>query len=159
MNSLPRGFESNRAGDGLNPLAFGGIDLVNLMKDKTNDEAYYFLLLTIYFYLKHNNYHSTAEILFAESNLGRIFTFPQEILEGGGISEQEQILKKKFVHYFFSNTFFQQTNGISVDFLSDFWNQFWDIFVDKIRQNNPPNATIDQYLSANKTTLMCKYIT
>jgi hypothetical protein len=125
------------------------------LKDKTNDESYYFLLLTIYFYLKHNNYHSTAEILFTESNLGRIFTFPQDVFEGTTDIDQ---MKKKFIHYFYYNTYFQQSGekkGNSVDFLSEFWNQFWDIFVDKIRQSNNTQPAMDEYLKLNKLTPIC----
>jgi len=39
--------------------------------NKQFDENQYFLLLSIYFYLKHNNHNVTAEILFEECKLGK----------------------------------------------------------------------------------------
>jgi hypothetical protein len=135
-------------------LPFNNLDLEKLLNEKSNDEGYYFLLLAIYFYLKHNNYHTTAEILFVEANLGKIFLFPQELIDNPDID----IIKKKFIHYFYYNTFFQQSQATSIDFLSDFWNQFWDIFVDKIRQSNLSSPAMDQYLKNNKLQLTCKII-
>jgi hypothetical protein len=148
MNSNP--FKSNYSAlPGLNNL-----DLEKFLNEKSNDEGYYFLLLSIYFYLKHNNYHTTAEILFNEAGLAKIFLFPQEIVD----SSEIDLMKKKFVHYFYFNTFFQHsdTNSTPVDFLSDFWNQFWDIFVDKIRQSNQASPVMDQYLKGNKLQMTCK---
>lgn len=138
---------------GLNGLNFSGLDLEKILKEKTNDDNYYFLLLSIYFYLKHNNYHTTAEMLFNEVNLGKVFQFPQEIPE-----PQNEIdkIKKKFINYFYYNTFFQQSD--TSDFLSDFWNQFWEIFVTKIKQSNQTNSVMDKYLSERKLTLTCKFI-
>ena len=45
-------------------------EIEKLIKEKVVNENQFFLLLSIYFYLKHNNYNSTAEILFQECNLG-----------------------------------------------------------------------------------------
>ena len=45
-------------------------ELEKLIKEKVVNENQFFLLLSIYFYLKHNNYNATAEILFQECNLG-----------------------------------------------------------------------------------------
>ncbi len=135
----------------VNPYNINGFDLEKILKEKMVDENYYFLLLSIYFYLKHNNYHSTAETLFNEINLGKIFQFPQEIGDPKNDSEK---LKKKFINYFYYNTFFQQSD--TSDFLSDFWNQFWEIFVTKIKHSNQTNSVMDQYLSNSKIQLTCK---
>lgn len=45
-------------------------EIEKLIKEKVVNENQFFLLLSIYFYLKHNNYNVTAEILFTECNLG-----------------------------------------------------------------------------------------
>jgi hypothetical protein len=139
--------------NGMNGLSLSGLDIEKILKEKSTDENYYFLLLSIYFYLKHNNYHTTAEIFFNEVNLGKVFQFPQEIPEPQ--SETEKI-KKKFINYFYYNTFFQQSD--TSDFLSDFWNQFWDIFVTKIKQSNQTNSVMEKYLSEHKMTLTCKNV-
>jgi hypothetical protein len=146
-----------RLNEVINPYALTGIDFEKLMKDKPNDENYYFLILTIYFYLKNNNYNTTAELLFNESNLGNIFQLPEGVTESG---KEVEDLKIKFINYFYNNTYFQQQlmNPQSPDFLSDFWNQFWDIFVEKIRQSNQSNPILDMYLSSNNLKLTCKYV-
>ncbi len=136
-----------------NPYNIAGFDIDKIFKDKVVDENYYFLLLSIYFYLKHNNYHTTAEILFKETNLGKIFMFPQEIGEPNNEIEK---IKKKFINYFYYNTFFQQSD--TCDFLSDFWNQFWEIFVTKIKQSNQTYSIMDKFLSDAKLQLTCNYL-
>ncbi len=138
--------------NGLNGINLNALDLEKILKDKVIDENYYFLLLSIYFYLKHNNYHTTAEALFNEVNLGKVFQFPQEVPEP---QNEVDKLKKKFINYFYYNTFFQQSD--TCDFLSDFWNQFWEIFVTKIKQSNQTNSVMDKYLPEHKVTLTCKY--
>jgi hypothetical protein len=150
MNSQ-RGYEGINMNE-VNPYSINGFDLEKLLKEKVPDENYYFLLLSIYFYLKHNNYHTTAEILFNETNLGKVFQFPQEI---GEPQNEKDKLNKKFINYFYYNTFFQQSD--TSDFLSDFWNQFWEIFVTKIKQSNQSNSVMDKYLSNSKLTLTCMY--
>lgn len=127
------------------------MDLDKLIEDKPINENYYFLLLSIYFYLKHNNYHTTAENLYNETSLGKIFQFPQELPEPENETEK---LNKKFINYFYFNTFFRQAD--TCDFLSDFWNQFWEIFITKIKQSNQSNSLIDKYLAESKLTLTCK---
>ena len=57
------------------------------------DENQYFLLLSIYFYLKHHNHDTTAEILYEECKLGDIFIFPKNIIDDKSETEK---LKKKF---------------------------------------------------------------
>lgn len=145
-----RQYDQMKLNEVMNPYAMGGMDLEKLMKDKATDENYYFLLLSIYFYLKHNNHHTTAETLFEETNLGKIFSFPQDI---GEPKNELEVLKKKFINFFYYNTYFQQSD--TIDFLSDFWNQFWDIFVEKIRQSNQTHSVLDQYLSKVKLQLTC----
>ena len=63
---------------------------------KTLEEIqnYNYLVLSIYFYLKHNNYNLTAEKLFNEANLKGIFTFPQEVNEGTSL--YEKLIKNLF---------------------------------------------------------------
>ena len=151
MNPSFRPYEQIKINEVMNPYGLNGFDLEKILKEKVADENYYFLMLSIYFYLKHNNYHTTAEILFNETNLGKVFQFPQEV---GEPQNEAENLKKKFINYFYYNTFFQQSD--TCDFLSDFWNQFWEIFVTKIKQSNQSNSVMDRYLSANKLTLTCK---
>lgn len=151
MNPSFRSYEGMKINEMVNPYGISGFDIEKILKDKVADENYYFLLLSIYFYLKHNNYHSTAEILFNETNLGKMFQFPQEV---GEPQNELEKLKKKFINYFYYNTYFQQSD--TCDFLSDFWNQFWEIFVTKIKQSNQSNSVMDKYLSNCKLTLTCK---
>jgi hypothetical protein len=127
------------------------IDIQNMLMEKQTDENFFLLLLSVYFYLKHNNYHTTAEILFKEANLSKIFCFPQDL---GEPKNELEKLKKTFVNYFYFNTFFQQSD--TSDFLADHWNQFWEIFVEKIRQSNQTASTIDQFVKDNKLQLTCK---
>jgi len=116
----------------------------NPIQNKQFDENQYFLLLSIYFYLKHNNHHVTAETLFEECKLGQVFVFPQNIVD-----EKTEIdkLKKKFLSFFYFNTYFSRAQkNENNDFLAEFWNQFWEIFVIKIKQVNPNISRIDSYL-------------
>ena len=64
-----------------------------LQKTELEKEYYNFLLLSIYFYLKHNNYNISADFLFNEANLNNLFFFPQDISDS---STEEEKLKKKF---------------------------------------------------------------
>lgn len=150
MNQF-RGFDQVKVKEVVNQ--YNGLDLEKILKEKIVDENYYFLLLSIYFYLKHNNYHTTAEIIFNETNLGKVFQFPQDI---GEPKTEIEKLKKKFINYFYYNTFFQQSD--TCDFLSDFWNQFWEIFVSKIKQSNQTFSMMDQYLANTKMNLTCNII-
>ncbi len=152
VKSNEMGMSNSTNMDNMNPYGFSSLDIDRIIKDKSNEENYCFLLLSIYFYLKHNNYHTTAEILFNETNLDKIFQFPQEIEEA---KTEEEKLKKKFTNYFYYNTFFQQSD--TCDFLSDFWNQFWEIFVTKIKQSNQTSSIMDQYLMNTTMQLTCKF--
>jgi hypothetical protein len=149
MNSFNGGYDQMK-NSGMD--SFSNIDIAKFIKDKTVDENNYFLLLSVYFYLKHNNYHQTAEILFNETNLGKIFQFPQDIGEPNNEMEK---LKKKFINYFYYNTFFRQCD--TSDFLSDFWNQFWEIFVNKIKQSSNNVSEMDLFLkNSTQSKLTCK---
>jgi hypothetical protein len=152
MNPHFRSFEQVKSNDLTNSYGMNNFDLEKMLKEKINDENHYFLLLSVYFYLKHNNFNQTADILFSETNLDKVFQFPQNIGEPKNDTEK---LKKKFINYFYYNTFFQQSE--TCDFLSDFWNQFWDIFVNKIKQSNQSFSTMEKYLESKNTTLTCKY--
>lgn len=121
-------------------------------KDKQNEESYYFLLLSIYIYLKQNNNHTTAELFFKETNMDKIFAFPQYLEEPKTEAER---MRANFINYFYYNTFYQ--TGEAVDFLADNWNQFWDIFVDKIKQSNQTYSSIDQYLLNHSIQCTCNF--
>ena len=124
-------------------------------ESKTLEEIqnYNYLLLSIYFYLKHNNYNITAEKLFNEASLKGIFTFPQEVKEG---TSQYEKLIKKFVQYFYYNSYFYSEPPD--DSTSDFWNYFWEIFAKKMKNGNKYNSLIDNYIEKEKDSLIltCK---
>ena len=110
-----------------------------------------YLLLSIYFYLKHNNYNTTAENLFNEGNLGNIFKFPQEVQEGTNEAEK---LQKKFIQHFYYNSYFKSQD--TFDIISDFWNQFWEIFANKIKESNQTISPIDKLINQDKMRMTCK---
>ena len=114
-------------------------------------QNYNFLLLTIYFYLKHNNYNIAAECLFNESNLANIFKFPQEISDTN--NEKEKLLKN-FLKSFYYNNYF--ANCQNFDLLSNFWEIFWNNFSNKIKTGNKAISIIDKYLINEKKTLSYK---
>ncbi len=124
---------------------------------KTLEEIqnYNYLVLSIYFYLKHNNYNLTAEKLFNEANLKGIFTFPQEVNEGTSLYEK---LIKKFIQYFYYNLYFNSEPPD--DTISDFWNNFWEIFAKKMKNGNKYNSLIDSYIEKEKNSLIltCKIL-
>ena len=105
------------------------MDSITIKKNPQEIENYNYLLLSIYFYLKHNNYNSTADILFSEGNLENIFKFPQDIKE---ISNEKEKLIKNFIQYFYYNSYFKFQN--SFDIFGDFWEQFWVIFSNKLNK-------------------------
>ena len=117
-------------------------------------QNYNYLLLSIYFYLKHNNYNTTAENLFNESDLKNIFKFPQEVKEGTNPSDR---LIKKFIQHFYYNSYFSSEQPD--DTTADFWNQFWEIFAKKMKNGHQYNSPIDNYIEKEKDTLIltCKY--
>ena len=116
-------------------------------------QNYNYLLLSIYFYLKHNNYNTTAENLFNESDLKNIFKFPQEVKEGTNPSDR---LIKKFIQHFYYNSYFNSEQPD--DTTADFWNQFWEIFAKKMKNGNQFNSPIDNYIEKEKNSLIltCK---
>ena len=118
-------------------------------------QSYNYLLLSIYFYLKHNNYNTTAENLFNESDLKNIFKFPQEVKEGTNPSDR---LIKKFIQHFYYNSYFNSDQPD--DTTADFWNQFWEIFAKKMKNGNQFISPIDNYIEKEKDTLIltCKNI-
>ena len=118
-------------------------------------QNYNYLLLSIYFYLKHNNYNTTAENLFNESDLKNIFKFPQEVKEGTNPSDR---LIKKFIQHFYYNSYFNSDQPD--DTTADFWNQFWEIFAKKMKNGNQFISPIDNYIEKEKDTLIltCKNI-
>ena len=124
---------------------------------KTLEEIqnYNYLVLSIYFYLKHNNYNLTAEKLFNEANLKGIFTFPLEVNEGTSLYEK---LIKKFIQYFYYNTYFNSEPPD--DTISDFWNNFWEIFAKIMKNGNKYNSLIDNYIEKEKNSLIltCKIL-
>mmetsp|Transcript_29178 Transcript_29178/g.30300 ORF Transcript_29178/g.30300 Transcript_29178/m.30300 type:complete len:207 (+) Transcript_29178:45-665(+) len=62
------------------------------------------LMLSLYFFLKHNEYDKTAETLYKELNLERVFAFPSytEVANNGhNQSKGNQNLKSAFQNYFY----------------------------------------------------------
>ena len=128
------------------------MDSITIKKNPQEIENYNYLLLSIYFYLKHNNYNSTADILFSEGNLENIFKFPQDIKE---ISNEKEKLIKNFIQYFYYNSYFKFQN--SFDIFGDFWEQFWVIFSNKIKQGNKAISQIDNIINQEKNNLKLTY--
>ena len=112
-----------------------------IRKSSEELQNYNFLLLTIYFYLKHNQFNLTADTLFNESNLANIFKFPQEVSDTN--NEKDKILKK-FLKSFYYNNFF--ANSQNFDLLSDFWEIFWKNFSYIIKTGNKAVSIIDKFL-------------
>lgn len=102
-------------------------------KAKKNSDSYNFLLLSLYFYLKKNNFNETSEKLFQECKLDSIFKFPQNLKNPK--TEKEKITNE-FIEFFYSNSF---NNDSNFDLLGDFWNQFWRIFANKMNMGNNLN--------------------
>lgn len=102
--------------------------------------------------MKNNNNHQTADILLKESELEKVFLFPNEFNKESK-NEVEQ-LRKKFIEYFYFNSFIKE-NPENNTLLSDFWNQFWDIFVNKIKQSTKKNNSMNEYIAASKLKLSC----
>ena len=134
------------------PLTQFPFNLEKILKEKNFDQNSYFLILTIYFYLKQKKYDDTADILFNEAKLDKVFIFPQEMNEPQNDIER---LKMNFLNFFYFNTYINQTSENS-NFLVDYWNQFWDNFVNKIKQSNKPVSLMDKYLSNKNIQLTCK---
>lgn len=62
-----------------------------------NNESYNFLLLSLYFYLKKNNFNETSEKLFQECKLDSIFKFPQNLKSPKSDKEK---LTNEFIEFF-----------------------------------------------------------
>ena len=108
------------------------------MKNSDNikeSDSYNFLLLSLYYYLKKNNYNQTAQKLFQEGKLDSIFKFPQDLRQP---SNEKEKMQNKFIEYFYMNSF----NNPNCDFLGDFWAQFWRIFGNKMKNNNNKIETL-----------------
>ena len=127
-----------------------------LQKTELEKEYYNFLLLSIYFYLKHNNYNISADFLFNEANLNNLFFFPQDISDS---STEEEKLKKSFINYFYANSFFH-INRDKFDIIAEFWGQFWDVFAEKIKHSNTAISPMQEYLSSegDKMKIVCKIL-
>lgn len=117
--------------------------MINLDIDKTVDQNNLFLLLTCYFYLKQNNYHVTAETLFKESSLSQIFEIPNE---QNPLMDPDEV-KNDYIKFFYYNTFIKKSSNelgsLANEFLGTFWSSFWEIFVNKIKQNNHGKTKMD----------------
>ena len=126
----------------------------SIQRSDLEEDYYQFLLLSIYFYLKHNDYNVSADYLFKEANLNNIFYFPQDVSEG---SKEEEKLKKKFINYFYANSFFH-LNQDKFDIIAEFWSQFWEIFAEKIKYSNTAVSPMKDYISkeGNNMKLTCK---
>jgi hypothetical protein len=102
-------------------------------KAKKNNDSYNFLLLSLYFYLKKNNFNETSEKIFQECKLDSIFKLPHNLQKP---KNEKERLTNQFIEYFYSNSFNNNTN---FDLLGDFWNQFWRIFANKMNMGNNLN--------------------
>ena len=105
----------------------------NVNKTKKNNDSYNFLLLSLYFYLKKNNFNETSEKIFQECKLDSMFKFPQNLQSP---KTEKEKLTNQFIEFFYSNSF---QNDSNFDLLGDFWNQFWKIFVNKMNMGNNLN--------------------
>ena len=114
----------------------------------TNNDSYNFLLLSLYFYLKKNNYEETSDKIFKECKLDSIFKFPQEIKEP---KNEKEKLTKQFIEFFYSNSFGNK-NNTNFDLFGDFWNQFWNIFTNKMHMNQ--NLNIETLLEKEKKNIV-----
>ena len=101
-------------------------------KTRRNNDSYNFLLLSLYYYLKKNNFKQTSEKLFKECKLDQIFKFPENLPPP---KNEKEKLTNQFIEYFYKNSF----ENPNFDLLSDFWNQFWRIFANKMNMGNNRN--------------------
>ena len=110
------------------------------MKNEENikeSDPYNFLLLSLYFYLKKNNYNQTADKLFKEGKLDSIFKFPKDLKNP---TNEKEKMQNEFIEFFYRNSF----NNKNFDFLSDFWGQFWSIFANKMMNNYKVETLFDK---------------
>ena len=105
----------------------------DIEKAKKNNDSYNFLLLSLYFYLKKNNFNETSEKIFQECKLDSIFKSPHNLPKPNNDKEK---LINQFIEYFYFNSF---NNNSNFDLLGDFWNQFWRIFANKMNMGNNMN--------------------
>lgn len=111
-----------------------------------NNESYNFLLLSLYFYLKKNNFNETSEKLFQECKLDSIFKFPQNLKSPKSDKEK---LTNEFIEFFYSNSFKKDSN---FDILSNFWDKFWVIFANKMKMGN--NLNIETLFEKEKKNIL-----
>ena len=114
-----------------------------LQKTELEKKYYNFLLLSIYFYLKHNNYNISADFLFNEANLNNLFFFPQDISDS---STEEEKLKKKF-HKLLLRKFFFPYQQRQVRHHCWILGTILDIFAEKIKHSNTAISPMQEYLS------------
>ena len=105
----------------------------DINKTKKNSDSYKFLLLSLYYYLKKNNFNETSEKIFKEGKLDSIFKFPEDLKEPK--TDKEKLINQ-FIEFFYNNSF---KNDLNFDLLGDFWNQFWKIFANKMSVGNNLN--------------------
>lgn len=111
-----------------------------------NNDSYNFLLLSLYFYLKKNNFNETSEKLFQECKLGSIFKFPKNLKAPKSDKEK---LTNQFIEFFYSNSF---KNDSNFDLLSNFWDKFWVIFANKMKMGN--NLNIETLFEKEKKNIL-----
>ena len=105
----------------------------DISKTKKSNDSYNFLLLSLYYYLKKNNFNETSEKIFQEGKLDSIFKFPENLKNPKTDKEK---LTNQFIEFFYTNSF---KNDSNFDLLGDFWNQFWKIFANKMSMGNNVN--------------------
>ena len=118
----------------------------DVSNNNKNNDSYNFLLLSLYFYLKKNNFNETSEKLFQECKLDSIFKFPQNLKSPKSDKEK---LTNQFIEFFYSNSF---KNDSNFDILSNFWDKFWVIFANKMKMGN--NLNIETLFEKEKKNIL-----
>lgn len=125
-------------------------------------------MLSIYFFLKSNNYDKTAETLYKELNFDKIFSFPDSNNSKISISNN---MEEAFNMHFFQNILLnyvkneheeankqgENNNNMNTNctnsFLSDYWKQFWNLFCRKIENSNSFISPLDEFLKNSDVVL------
>ena len=116
-------------------------------------------MLSMYFYLKQNNYHKTAESLYSELKLDKVFDFPDLKQNDEALSISEE-----FKRTFFSSLISRQDDENSdktddnyqISFLNQNWNLFWNFFINKI-DNGSFSSPMDEELGNSTMKLTYNY--
>ena len=120
------------------------------MEEESKPKDFKFLVLSLYYYLKKNNFSETAEQLFKECELDEIFKFPENMPEA---KTEKEKLTQDFISFFYQNSF----ENSNFDLLSEFWNKFWIIFANKMNVGNNQKIEEGLYNKNEKNLLALTY--